>query len=270
MSKIGIYDSGLGGLHVYEKLKQSLPQIPFVYFGDNAYMPLSDKSQNEIKNRVASVVEYLFKEQDCALVLLACNTASVVAVRYLQQEWMPEQKIFGKNVLGINIVAIEQMSEEYPSLRDKKGLVLMTPTTAQTQVYQERLAESGFKDVTGLGMPDLAAAIESQDVQRITTAIETPMNQSHIDPETIQYVLFACTHYPIIADVVRTRFKEDTVFIDPSEAVGTKLGAYLAKHPQFTFDGAEDTFLMSKVDPQFIETAKKLFQKERTFRAVTV
>ena len=88
MAKIGIFDSGYGGLTILEAIRRELPEYDYIYLGDNARAPYGTHSFDVIYQYTLQAVNYLF-EQDCALVILACNTASAKALRTIQQKDLP-------------------------------------------------------------------------------------------------------------------------------------------------------------------------------------
>ena len=93
---VGIFDSGLGGLTVYRAIAQRLPDLPIVYYGDNAHTPYGVRDSDDIFDLTTKGVQRLFDAR-CDLVILACNTASAAALRQMQESWVPD----GKRVLGV-------------------------------------------------------------------------------------------------------------------------------------------------------------------------
>src|SRR5579862_8597929 len=106
---IGVFDSGVGGLSIHHALTRQLPAADFIYFSDQAHMPYGPRSGEEIVRLTRSACERLFGE-GCELIILACNTASAVALRQLQRHWLPNVRRPGGaalNVLGIIVPTIE-------------------------------------------------------------------------------------------------------------------------------------------------------------------
>src|SRR3989344_7128761 len=98
--KIGIFDSGLGGLFLMKPIVEALPQYDYIYLGDTANLPYGEKSPKDVYNLALAGVRYLFRH-DCALVLVMCNTISAEALRKLQGE--------GFRALGIIIPTVEEV-----------------------------------------------------------------------------------------------------------------------------------------------------------------
>src|SRR5438309_463335 len=86
--KIGIFDSGLGGLGVGLRVIEALPEYDYVYLGDTLRVPYGNRSQETIARFTREAVDFLFS-QDCGLIILACNTASAEALRWIQQVHVP-------------------------------------------------------------------------------------------------------------------------------------------------------------------------------------
>src|SRR5581483_3974346 len=106
---IGVFDSGFGGLTVHRALINTLPARDFVYLGDNCNAPYGVRPPIEVLNLTCSALERLFAE-GCTLVVVACNTASTVALRWVQQQWLPVRRRddgIARNVIGIVVPTIE-------------------------------------------------------------------------------------------------------------------------------------------------------------------
>src|SRR3546814_20061718 len=105
---IGVFDSGHGGLTVLQALTRRLPEEAFTYLGDHGNAPYGPRPEAEIYALTLAAVERLFAE-GCRLVLVACNTASAVALRRLQQEWLPsaapEPRVLGVFVPMVEVLA---------------------------------------------------------------------------------------------------------------------------------------------------------------------
>jgi len=103
---IGIFDSGLGGLTVFDAVSKRLPDVPLVYFGDNFHAPYGMRNSDDIYDLTTKAVECLW-DTGCDLVILACNTASAAALCRMQESWLPPDK----RVLGVFVPLIEALTE---------------------------------------------------------------------------------------------------------------------------------------------------------------
>ncbi|HXK01046.1 MAG TPA: glutamate racemase, partial [Verrucomicrobiae bacterium] len=106
---IGVFDSGFGGLTVHRALIEALPRRDFVYLGDNRNAPYGVRPPIDVLNLTCAALERLFAE-GCTLAVVACNTASTVALRWIQQQWLPVRRRddgIARNVIGIVVPTIE-------------------------------------------------------------------------------------------------------------------------------------------------------------------
>ena len=160
---IGVFDSGVGGLSIHRALTRQLPAADFIYFSDQAHMPYGPRSGEEIVRLTRTACERLFRE-GCGLIILACNTASAVALRQLQTEWLPGLRrtlAQPANVLGIIVPTIEVVTGRpwraphaapapLPPSRRVVG-VFATQATVRSEVYEIEIAKR---------RPDLAVITE--------------------------------------------------------------------------------------------------------------
>lgn len=127
--KIGIFDSGLGGLFVLRSIQRVLPQYDYVYLGDTKRVPYGGRSQETIYRFTKQAVEYLFR-RGCIVIILACNTASARALRKLQREYLPKYYP-NRRVLGVIIPTVEAALKH----SSKTVGVLATESTVESGAY---------------------------------------------------------------------------------------------------------------------------------------
>ena len=109
--KIGVFDSGLGGLVITRSFINTLPEYDYVYYGDTKHLPYGEKTSGRILNYTLEAVKFLIA-QDCALIIIACNTATSIALRYIQQRFIPVYAPSVK-VLGVVIPTVEKALETH-------------------------------------------------------------------------------------------------------------------------------------------------------------
>ena len=166
---IGLFDSGNGGLTVFRALRARFPQVRFIYLGDHANTPYGNRPSEEIVAFTQAGVELLF-ERGCRLVLLACNTATAVACRALQQDWLPSSAWQGHNILGIIAPTVEAATQtpwaitspQYPQKNNSDLIAIFaTRRTVATNVYPEEIAKRCPRaKIIQQACPKLAGAIE--------------------------------------------------------------------------------------------------------------
>jgi glutamate racemase len=245
---IGVFDSGIGGLSVHHALVARLPRADFVYLADQANTPYGGRAGEEIVDLVRAGSEHLFAA-GCDLVILACNTAAAVALRRLQQTWLPDhRRAVGRpiNVLGIIVPTIEAATglpwEHEPERRGDKVEqldvlgVFSTPATARSRVYEIEI-DKRRQDVAVFSeaCPDLARLIEGgAPVAELTATVDV-----HVGALTRRIgrppdrAVLGCTHYEIIADLFRAALPAGTPLIHQPGATADAIERYLSRHPEY-------------------------------------
>jgi glutamate racemase len=245
---IGVFDSGVGGLSVHRALVQRLPQADFVYLADQANAPYGGRPGEEIVDLTRAGCERLF-EAGASLVVLACNTASAIALRRLQQTWLPGyRKTLGRpvNILGIIVPTIEAATGlpwEHEAERrgdkveqlDVLG-VFSTQGTTNSRVYEIEI-DKRKQDlaVFSQACPDLVPMIEADaGVVELAKAVEGYVQalKTRIGRYPDRAVL-GCTHYEIIADIFRAALPAGTPVIHQPASTADSLERYLERHPEY-------------------------------------
>ncbi|OYX34509.1 MAG: glutamate racemase [Caulobacterales bacterium 32-69-10] len=244
---IGVFDSGVGGLSVHRALVERLPRADFLYLADQANAPYGGYDGERIVDLTRDGCVRLF-EAGASVVVLACNTASAIALRRLQQTWLPAYRAaLGRpvNILGIIVPTIEaatglpwsheaERSEKVEAV-DVVG-VFSTPATAASRVYEIEI-DKRRQDVAVFSepCPTLAHLIESgvdedalrQTIQRHVAALTRRIGRA---PDR---AILGCTHYEIVAELFVEALGAGTPLIHQPSAVADALDAYLARHPEF-------------------------------------
>ena len=236
---LGLYDSGIGGKTILKEIRKLFPKIEIHYLADAKHLPLGNKSRFEIRKITRHGVEFLFKK-NCSIVILACNTASVNSIKHLQQNWLTKSNP-NKKLLGVSIPLLELMEKKYGKYKNKKGIIFSTPSTHKTKIYQNKLIGLGFKNLISIPCPDLAETIEKGNKIKIKNNIEN-ISKNINKLESFEYVILACTHYPIALKQFKSAFNKKVIFIDPSRAIAGKLKQYLKKHGKFSFISGKTHF----------------------------
>lgn len=158
--KIGIFDSGLGGLVITKAFINALPEYDYIYYGDTANLPYGDKTSGQILAYTLEAMKFLISKK-CALIIIACNTATAVALRYIQQRFIPEYAPDVK-VLGVVIPTVEVAAAQ---AHDRVGVVA-TAATVRSHIYKEELHKiNPDLEIEEVAAPKLVPAIENNDFQ---------------------------------------------------------------------------------------------------------
>ena len=245
---IGVFDSGVGGLSVHRTLVERVPAADFVYLADQANTPFGGRPGEEIVDLTRAGCERLFAE-GCGLVVLACNTASGIALRRLQQTWLPGyRRDLGRpvNVLGIIVPTIEAATglpwEHEAERRGDKVekldilAVFSTPATANSRVYEIEI-DKRRQDVAVFSQPcpDLAGLIE-RGAPRETLAAAVGTHVAAITTRigrAPDRAILGCTHYEIVSDLFRAALPAGTPLIHQPGATADALERYLERHPEY-------------------------------------
>lgn len=224
--KIGFFDSGQGGLLVAKAVQAHMPQYDYVYYGDTANVPYGDKSESEIFELTKRGMERLFAEE-CALVVVACNTASVQSIRKLQVDWLPtshpDRKILGVVIPTVEALACKSVHEV---------LLLATTRTVASDKYETELLKIGSKiTLHKQAAPHLVPLLEAGDFAQAVDRAAGHISSGLEKNENLDAVILGCTHYSLLVGDLRKRFP-DIQFFAQTEIIPYKLGAYLAAHPE--------------------------------------
>lgn len=239
--KIGVFDSGYGGLTILDEIRRALPQYDYLYLGDNARAPYGNHSFDVIYRYTLQAVRYLL-EQDCALVILACNTASAKALRTIQQRDLPQIRDRKVNVLGV----IRPTVEAVPSItRNGHVGILATPATVSSESYVLELEKienalgplaCGPLSVTQQACPMWVPLIEAGEHRNAGADYFVDLYLKEIlarDPH-IDTLVLGCTHYPLLKGKI-DRWLEGTGIqtIAQGELEARSLADYLQRHPEY-------------------------------------
>lgn len=224
--KIGIFDSGLGGLLIARSVREKMPDIDMVYFGDTLHLPYGNRSDEAIYQYTRRSMEYLFAH-DCNLIVIACNTASAAALRRLQQTWL-HQEYPGRNIIGVVVPTLETAIER----GYKKIGVIGTNYMMRSNVYEEELRKIN-PDVTIVqkATPLLVPLIENDGMAWSESILEHYL--SPMKAEGIECLVLACTHYPFLRAQIKKVIGPDIALIAQDDIIPAKLAEYLARHPEY-------------------------------------
>lgn len=227
---IGVFDSGYGGLTVLKEIVSKLPQYDYLYMGDNARAPYGTRSFETVYHYTLECVQWFFK-QGCPLVILACNTASAKALRTIQQNDLPKIDA-SKRVLGV----IRPTSEIIGTYSKTNHVgVLGTNGTVQSNSYPIEIEKfSPNTKVFQQACPMWVPLIENNEHESagadffVEEYIDALLQQS----PSIDTVLLACTHYPLLAEKIKKLLSASTKIVAQGEIVANSLKNYLERHTE--------------------------------------
>jgi len=267
---VGVFDSGLGGLTVLDALQKRLPDVPFVYFGDNAHAPYGVRTADDIYNLTTSAVQRMFDE-GCDLVILACNTASAAALRRMQESWVPKNK----RVLGVFVPLIESLTERQwgdnsppREVAVKHVALFATPATVASRAFQRELAFRAIGvDVEAQACGGVVDAIEDGDM-----ILAEALVRSHVDalkrkmPQPDAAVL-GCTHYPLVEKVFQDALGQEVKVFSQPALVAESLADYLTRRPEMIGAGTDTVYLTTGNPARVSDRATQFLRRQIRFDA---
>jgi len=280
---IGVFDSGVGGLTVHRKLVDRFPQADIIYLADQAHAPYGGLGGEEIVELTQAGCRRLF-DAGADIVVLACNTASAIALRRLQQVWLPEyRRETGRklNILGIIVPTIEAATgrpwEHQAAPGDGKiekleilG-VFCTAATAMSQVYEIEI-QKRREDLAAFSepCPGLAGLIElgaPEEELRLVIGDHIDALRRRIGRHPDKAVL-GCTHYEIVAPLFAQALPEGTPLIHQPSATADALTRYFARHPEYDLGSSGcRTFLTTGTPGQQSALVSRFWGSPVTFEA---
>jgi glutamate racemase len=205
---IGIFDSGVGGLVIYERIKQYLPGVPFLYYSDHLHFPYGEKTDEQVMDYATKISSFLL-QRGCKLIVVACNTATVTAIHRLRKQ-------FTIPFVGI-VPAVKPASSNG---KNRKIAVLVTPLSAKSEQYGILLKEwQHGNTMDTFEMPNLASIVEYNRFQEASTKqyLETFFIQ--LKRSSYSVVVLGCTHFLYLKSYLQTHFPGIFEIVDPIEGV---------------------------------------------------
>ncbi len=205
--KIGVFDSGVGGLTVLREIMAHLPAESLLYFGDTARVPYGNRSQAELLRFVREIITWM-QGQGVKMVVMACNTSSALALETVQAE-------FDLPILGIILPGARAAAK----VGQRIG-VISTVATAKSDAYKQAILEaSPTADVWQVGCPNFVPLIEQNRIDDPYTravAIDylKPLMAANIDT-----LVYGCTHYPHLAPLMAQILPPSIKVVNPAKSL---------------------------------------------------
>lgn len=228
---IGVFDSGYGGLTILRELRKALPDLDFLYLGDNARAPYGTRSFDLVYNFTRQAVRHLF-DAGCPLVILACNTASAKALRNIQQNDLPLLPDSGRRVLGVIRPTVEALGSATRS--GHIGLV-GTPGTVASGSYAMEVTKL-YPDFTvhARACPMWVPLVENReaDGSGADYFVKKDLDTLFSACPEIDTLVLGCTHYPLLLEKIRKYVPGDVKILSQGGIVADSLVDYLQRHPE--------------------------------------
>ncbi len=219
MTKLGIFDSGIGGLTVFRKIREALPGAEILYFGDTARVPYGTKSASTVTHYSLQIAWYLVG-QGVDAVVVACNTASAFSIDTLRE------------ALSVPVFGVVGPGARAAVKATSNGVigVLGTRGTISSGAYQKAISglDEGIKTVATPCPLFVPLVEEGWLVDPITRQVATKYLEPHLKAGVDTLVL-GCTHYPLLKDVISTVMGGGVRLIDSAEETAREVRAHLEK-----------------------------------------
>lgn len=254
--KIGIFDSGVGGLIVTHAIINHLPQYDTLYLGDTARVPYGNRLQSEILQFSLDAVDYLFRH-DCQVIIIACNTASAEALRHIQHQWLPHHYP-DRRVLGVLIPSAESAVEV--TLTKRVGVLATTATVQSGAFIREIHKLDRSIHILQQAAPRLVPLIESANFSELVQVLHEDL-QPFIDSD-IDTLILGSTHYAWIKEQIQSIVGPKIKLISQSDVVPKKLEDYLKRHPEIDAHLKKESnhqFCVTKLTDEVSGLGKRLF-----------
>jgi glutamate racemase len=213
INPIGIFDSGVGGLSVLRAIRAQMPEESIIYFGDQGHIPYGPRPMEQIRGFSEAVTNFLL-EQGAKIIVVACNTASAAALKYLRETF--------HDIPFVGMEPAVKPAAEHTQT-GKVG-VLATPATFQGELYAsvvERFAngvELFQNTCSGLVQEIEQGNLNGNETRRILEDALQPMLEKNIDT-----VVLGCTHYPFVIPLIQEIVGENVRVIDPAPAIARQV-----------------------------------------------
>ncbi len=255
---IGIFDSGYGGLTVMKEIMKALPKYNYLYLGDNARTPYGNHGKGTVTQFTDEAVRFLF-EAGAKLIIIACYTASSLALCELQEKYLrsSKSKYRDRKILGVIRPVVEQAVHKTKSGRIG---VVGTRATITSKAFEIELKhQKPSVAVIPKACPLLVPFIEEHlhktpEARMILRKYLRPLKSHNIDT-----LILGCTHYPLMIDDFRRMMGRRVQVLDSAKIVAESLKDYLVRHPEIEKQlekGGKQKFCTTDEPDRFRDFAK--------------
>lgn len=250
---IGIFDSGVGGLTVADKIRQLLPNESVVYFGDTARVPYGTKSKETVTKFSVENIEFLMK-YNVKLVVVACNTASSLSLDFLK-------RCFRVPVIGV----IEPGARAaVGATRNRRIGVIGTQATVSSGAYEKAIRKVSAKTCVYMqSCPLFVPLVEEDWVDKRVAYDIANIYLKQLKSKKIDTLILGCTHYPILKNVLKKVMGPRVILIDSAREVAAEAEEILDAGGLLNNSAARgsERFLVSDEPGRFIKMGEKFLKR---------
>lgn len=246
---IAFFDSGVGGLTVFAKVKKLLPNENYLYFGDTKNMPYGEKTEAQLIDFADRIFKF-FESQNAKAVVMACNTTSAITYEKLKNNY--NFKIYP---------IIQSVCSTLSKLPDTNSLgIIATPATINSHTYLKEISKyNPNMKVYELAAPNWVRIVEEHRINQPQSMLQIKEILEEMGKYNPDKIVLACTHYPYLLNVLK-RFLPEEKFIDPSLYFAQNIKNNLEQNNLLGNKHEFEKFFVSS-DPQNFKIASELFYK---------
>lgn len=245
---IGVFDSGVGGLTVVKELIRRLKNEEIVYFGDTARLPYGSKSKETVIKFSLENLLFLLK-RDVKLIVIACNTTSSLALGFIKKNFK----------IPIIDVIEPAVREAVYATKNKRIGIIGTRATIESRAYEKALRELDSSiSVYAQSCPLFVPLVEEGWIEKESTLEIAREYLSSLKKRSIDTLILACTHYPLLKNIIQTIMGREVKLIDSAKQVALEVKRMLFQERiQGRKDNPRYHFFVSDEPKRFQELAKK-------------
>lgn len=203
---IGVFDSGVGGLTVAREIMKQMPKERVVYFGDTARVPYGSKSKETVTRFSWQIVRFL-QEQKVKAIVIACNTASAIALPEIEDE------------IDIPIIGVVKPGAKAASAATRNGKigVIATDATIHSQIYSRYIKDMRpGAEILGKACPLFVPLVEEGLIEDPVTDEIARRYLSELIETGIDTLIMGCTHYPLLRKTLQKTVGDGVILVDPA------------------------------------------------------
>lgn len=249
---LGVFDSGVGGLTVAKRIFQLLPHEKVIYFGDTGRYPYGPRSPQIVRRFSLQNVNFLLRQR-VKFIVVACNTASAVALPQLQKYYQ------------IPIIGVIQpgAAAAVRATRNRKVGVIGTLGTISSKAYQKAIHQrSDLIRVFPVSCPLFVSLAEEGYINRKATFLIVKEYLGPLIKKGVDTLVLGCTHYPLLKSVIRSSMGDEVRLIDSAEETAKEVRAFLETHRLLRKPKGEafHKFYVSDIPDRFVEVGQRFLR----------
>ena len=218
--KIGIFDSGMGGLSVLHRALRMIPEADFLYYADEEHVPYGEKTREQVRGYIDEIIAFMIKKQVDAIVI-ACNTASAYALATVEKEF---------DVPIIGVIRAGARTAVQVTRNGKIG-VIATEGTIGSGIYTQEIKKLRPDiEVTGKPCPLFVPLVEEGLLHDSVTDEIASRYLSSLKSRFVDTLVLGCTHYPLIRSTLGRLMGNDVTLVNPAYETAIELRDLLQKY----------------------------------------